>query len=81
MKNYITLKDVKSNYKTDIHFIKTQPKLFLYALIRQNKAFRQWEYWWIKATFGLIKLCILATIHKFKFWIACFSRGYFPWEI
>jgi len=81
METYITLGDVKSHYKTDINFIKTHPKLFIIMLFTQTKEFRHWEYMWIRVVFGLIKLYILAAIHKFKFWITCFSRGYFPWEI
>lgn len=81
MENCITLKDVKSNYKQDVLFIKTYPKLFIINLLTQTKEFRHWEYMWAKVIIGLCKLYFLAIIHRFKFWIACILSGYFPWEI
>lgn len=81
MENHITLKDVKSNYKQDVLFIKTYPKLFIVNLFTQNKQFRHWEYMWIKVMIGLFKLYFLSIMYRFKFWIVCILNGYFPWEI
>ena len=81
MKDYITLKDVKSRYKEDLLFVKTNPKLFIINLFTQNKQFRHWEYMWIKVIIGLIRLYFVSFICRCKFWIACILSGHFPWEI